>query len=330
MTKFLVSMGLIVLGLALGQLLKAFSSQSADGGMALSLWIRRMQMTALLVINPVITLGAFWRVRLDDPNYVALPLLGLAALALGGLLGWLFSRLLQHSRAKTGAMLVSASFTNLGNFGGFICFVFFGEGSYAFVSIYKMFEECFYYLIGYPLAKSYGTDIHGPVPGPFQPRAGNRFVRVITDPFIRVYFVSITLGILLNFSGLPRPGFYQAMNSVLIPVSSLLLVLSVGYNMRFKAIQAYRKECLWVATVKFAIIPIVITGAAWLLGIGSMKEGLVLKVVLVLSAMPPAFNSLIPPQIYGLDTDLANSCWLFCTGALVVVIPVLYLLVQRI
>jgi len=40
--------------------------------------------------------------------------------------------------------------------------------------------------------------------------------------------------------------------------------------------------------------------------------------------MPPAFISLIPPQLYDLDTDLANSSWLVNTGALVAVVPALH------
>jgi len=322
MTKFLVSIGLIAVGLALGQALRALSGRTADGGITLAAWLRRLQMTILLVVNPVITLGAFWLVRLDDSSYAVLPLLGLAALTLGGLLGRLCSHLLQHSREKTGAMLVSASFTNLGSFGGLICFVFFGEGSYAFVSMYKMLEEFFYYLIGYPLARHFGTG-HGPGD------SKSPLLRLAKDPFVIVYFVAISLGVGLNVAGLPRPGFYQGLNSVLIPVASLLLVLSVGYHMRFAAMRAYRTECLLVGAIKFMVVPLLVTGAAWLLGVGALKGGLVLKVVLVLSSMPPAFNSLIPPQIYGLDKDLANSCWLFGTGALVLVVPWLHFLVQR-
>lgn len=57
----------------------------------------------------------------------------------------------------------------------------------------------------------------------------------------------------------------------------------------------------------------------------SLQDGLVLRVVIILSAMPSAFNSLIPPQIFNLDTDMANSCWLFCTGMLIIVVPVLFI-----
>lgn len=328
MTRFLVSIALIALGLTIGQILQVNAHSSPESASALSLWIRRIQMFALFVINPVITLGAFWLVRLDNPAYLVIPLLGLAALVLGGICGLFFSGLLKHTRKKKGAMFVSSSFTNLGNFGGLICFVFFGEGSFAFVSMYKLFEEFFYYLIGYPVAKWYGT--------PSSREAGvknsapNPFLRLVTDPFILVYFISISIGIALNFSGFPRPDFYKPLNGILIPLSSVFLVVSVGFKMRFKAMRDYRAECLLVALIKFAIIPLAITGTAYFLGIGSLADGMILKVILVLSAMSPAFNSLIPPQIYDLDADLANSCWIFCTLALVLVIPVIFFFVQLI
>jgi hypothetical protein len=44
--------------------------------------------------------------------------------------------------------------------------------------------------------------------------------------------------------------------------------------------------------------------------------------------MPVAFNALIPPSIYDLDLDLANSCWFFTTSLLVVVLPLLFLIVS--
>ena len=40
--------------------------------------------------------------------------------------------------------------------------------------------------------------------------------------------------------------------------------------------------------------------------------------------MPVAFNSLIPPALYRLDEDLANSCWIFTSAMMVVVVPALY------
>jgi len=41
-----------------------------------------------------------------------------------------------------------------------------------------------------------------------------------------------------------------------------------------------------------------------------------------------AFNALIPPSIYDLDLDLANSCWFVTTALLAIVLPALLFVTQ--
>jgi predicted permease len=55
-----------------------------------------------------------------------------------------------------------------------------------------------------------------------------------------------------------------------------------------------------------------------------------LKVVIILSSMPVAFNALIPPSIYDLDLDLANSCWFFTTALLIIILPLLLIVLTMI
>jgi predicted permease len=71
------------------------------------------------------------------------------------------------------------------------------------------------------------------------------------------------------------------------------------------------------------LVPILATSVAYLIGFGNIDDGLPLKVVMILSSMPVAFIALIPPSIYDLDLDLANSCWFFTTALLVLVLPLL-------
>jgi predicted permease len=49
---------------------------------------------------------------------------------------------------------------------------------------------------------------------------------------------------------------------------------------------------------------------------------------MIRSSMPVAFNAFVPTPLYDLDIDLVNSCWLFTTGMLVIVLPVLYFLIR--
>ena len=67
---------------------------------------------------------------------------------------------------------------------------------------------------------------------------------------------------------------------------------------------------------------------AYLFGMHLMDDGLAFKVVLILSSMPVAFNALVAASIYDLDLDLANSCWIVTTGALVIILPWLYYLLS--
>ena len=58
--------------------------------------------------------------------------------------------------------------------------------------------------------------------------------------------------------------------------------------------------------------------------LNGIAGGLPLKAVLVLSSMPVAFNALVPPSLYGLDLDLANSCFLVSVLGLAALLPALH------
>jgi hypothetical protein len=48
--------------------------------------------------------------------------------------------------------------------------------------------------------------------------------------------------------------------------------------------------------------------------------------IVFLSFGPVALIAMVPPQIYGLDLDLANSGWLVTTVGYFIIVPVLLLL----
>ena len=100
--------------------------------------------------------------------------------------------------------------------------------------------------------------------------------------------------------------------------------------MKFSKIKAYLRPCLAVGTIKFFLVPLFITALALWLGYGDIDGGLPLKVVVILSSMPVAFNALIPPSLYDLDLDLANACWFFTTACLLWVLPLLLAIIQTI
>jgi predicted permease len=191
------------------------------------------------------------------------------------------------------------------------------------VAIYKLFEELFYYSIGFPIAKYYSRSTQ-------EERILDRIKRLTRDPFIIVALTSIVLGGILNSSGVPRPGFFKTVISGFVPLTTIMLLASIGLAMKFRRVRDYLPECVSVAVIKFALVPVLATSVAYLLGFGKIEGGLPLKVVIILSSMPVAFNALIPPSIYDLDLDLANSCWFFTTALLVVVLPALLFIIDQI
>lgn len=328
MNKFLFSISIIFFGLATGQFIKHMllhkaakwekekASYALEGAENI---VKRMQLFAMFGLNPIVTFGAFWVVKLDDLRYVALPLVGAAAIISGGTLAYIVSRAMGHKKYQTGAFFCSGAFSNLGSFGGLFCYIFFGEASYALASMYRLLEEFLYLLVGYPIAKLHGKPAE-------KDHEQSALIRILRDPVFQIYITSISAGLILNFSGIGRPSFFSPLSAALIPFSSFLLVTSIGYRLKFSAIRLYLKECLAISGIKFAAVPAIALTISYAIGLDTLQDGLVVKVILVMSSMPPAFHSLIPPQLYGLDADMANSIWLFCTGMLVLVLPVLYIL----
>ena len=321
MSKFIYSFSIILFGLSLGYVIQILVRQQR---IKLPLHIddlrKLLQRIALLFLNPIAIVGAIWVVSLKSVALVALPFIGLSALLAGGVMALGVAHMFKLAPQKTGALYGCGAFTNIGSIGAMVCFVFLGEKGFALVPIYKLFEELSYYSIGFPIAKYYSSSSS-------EENISDRIKSLSRDPFILVAVSSIVIGGLLNFSGVQRPDFYKNIISVFVPLGTILLLTSIGLALKFRKVRDYLKECVSVSVIKFCLVPILATSLAYLFGFGQIDNGLPLKVVMILASMPVAFNALIPPSIYDLDLDLANSCWFFTTALLVIVLPVLLLLI---
>jgi predicted permease len=284
---------------------------------------KALQQTALLFVNPVAIVGALWVVNIGSIRLAALPFNGLFSILAGGTLALGAAKLLQLEPRKTGAMYGCGSFTNIGSIGALVCFIFLGEEGFALVPIYKIFEELSYYSIGFPIAKYYSRSEK--TEGTLE-----RIKSLGKDPFILVALSSIVLGGLLNWAGVQRPEFFRTVVSTFVTLGAVLLLTSIGLALKLRRVRDYLKECVSVSIIKFVLVPVFASSLAYLIGFGNIEEGLPLKVVIILSSMPVAFNALIPPSIYDLDLDLANSCWFFTTALLIIVLPLLLILLSMI
>lgn len=320
MEKVLFSLILILSGLSLGYTIRILDSK---GQIQLKMPIddlrETLQKAGILFFMPVSFMAAVWVVNFHDLRIIALPLVGLFALATGGLYGYLLARVLKSSSKQTGALFCCSSFTNIGSIGALICYMFLGEPGFALVALYKIFEEIYYYTVGFPIARYLSANLDNE-----KSSSGTKPFSVLKDPFVGTILTAFIIGLTLNLTGIPRPPVFETISALFIPTGTFILILSIGLGMRLSRLKKYLPQGVLVTFIKSLLVPAGAMGLAWLTGLSGMENGLVLKVVLILSSMPSAFNALLAASIYELDLDLANSCWLLSTSSLCLLIPWFY------
>lgn len=323
MDKVFLSLALIISGLTLGYVI-----QNLDRKEILTLPVsivalrKTLQKLGLLFFMPISFLGAVWIVSFENIRVVLLPVVGLCSLLFGGVLGLAFATALKKSNRDKAVLYCCGSFTNIGSVGSLVCFFFFGEAGFALAALYKMLEDISYYTIGFPLARFLSGSSED------SQSAWKRLLGVITDPFVAAAFTAFFLGLFLNLGGIPRPPVFETITAIFVPLGTFILLVSIGLGMRFSSVSRYVQESALVGFIKFAAVPVFGCTLAYLFNLHLLSDGLVFKVVLILTSMPVAFNALVAASIYDLDLDMANSCWLVTTLALIVVLPWLYFLLS--
>ncbi len=321
MHKLVFSLSIIAFGLTIGYLVQRLvlaGKIKADSSLAK---LRKaLQGMALLCLSPIATIGAIWTLSLDTMRIVLMPVIGSFAILVGGFAAFTVGKILKMKPKQAGAFFSCGAMTNVGSVGSLVVYVFLGEAAFAFVPMYRLFEPTIYYTIWFPIAKSFSPQVQQGV------KTG-RFLKITFDPFVLVAFASILIGSVLNITGIPRPAWYRNLNVIVIPLSSLVMLVSIGMAMKFGRITAHFKPAAMIAAIKLLLVPLAATGTAYLLGFGKIDDGLPLKVILILSSMPVGFTALVPPSIYDLDIDLANAGWMLSTALLMIVIPLQMLII---
>ena len=266
-TKLLTSFAVILAGLAAGYAVQVLATRGFIRLPAPVDALRKgLQRAALLFLNPVAIAGATWIVTIRDPALAALPLVGLFAIVSGGVLALGAARLLRLPPRRTGAFFCCGSFTNIGSIDALVCYLYLGEPGFALVPIYKIFEELSYSSTGFPIAKHYSGSV-------VSEGRWDRLKGLARDPLILVSVSALLLGGTLNTGGLERPALYGTVNAVLIPLTTFLLLVSVGLALRFRRVGDYLRESAAVAAVKFAAVPALTGSLALALGFGSIDGG---------------------------------------------------------
>ncbi len=278
-------------------------------------WIKLITLSALL---PWPIMFTFWRIEDISSRFLVIPVLGVLSLIVGGAASLMMIRITRMPPEKAGSLFACGMMTNLGVIGGLIGMLFFGKEGFLTVQLFTMFEVFTYYLVVFPMAQQIGQG--GDSGFRFNPRL------LLSKPMSLIPLTAIIIGYVLRSLGIPAPSILDTISAILVPSVTGLIGFSIGLTLRVSRIRLYHRESMMIALIKFLIIPAIIIPVAALLGLPDMFGGIAFKMVIFLSFGPVALIAMVPPQLYGLDLDLANSGWLVTTVGHLIIVPVLILL----
>ena len=293
----------IVFGFLAGQFLKRQLHQHTVQIRTLTVFI------AMRITIPLSVMLAIWQLDIKSWLFAWLPVIGFIFLLSGFLLGWLISKIFKLSDIQHAVVAPAGSFTNMGAIGSFVVFVYLGESGFALVPLFKLFEEVVYFAFLFPYASKFST----------LPDLKKR--KIWQDPTLQTMFAALLFGATLNLTEVVRPDWFETVTSILIPMGTFSLMISIGLVFRFKAIFQHWKIALTLALCKQILLPFIVLGLVVLTGQVHFYNGLMLQVAVMLSAMPIAFLVILPAALYKLDQDLANSCWVISSLTFLVMLP---------
>ncbi len=307
-----VSFGSVLAGYAVRRMLESRGRGGAAGRAS-----SRLIVFAMVFLLPLATINSLWGISLGEGRLALLPLFGILALSLGGAAALALVSALGMNPHRGGAFFAVGMFSNLSALASFVAFMMFGDLGFVSIQLYVLLEQSFYYIVGFPLSQWVGTRGTGSF------RFG--FRNLGEKPVVLFPLGAVAAGFLLRLSPLAKPGFMAGLSSVLVPVITAFFGLSIGLTLKVSRMKNYKREIALAHGIKFLFIPAVLSLLGFLAGLPRVMGGVPFKSLVAASFSPVGFLAVVPPTIYGLDVDLANSAWLATTLTYAAILPLLFL-----
>lgn len=253
-------------------------------------------------------------------SLLLLPITGMLTALLAIIPGLVVSRLFKFSSPQTGAYTCGAMLSNTGlTLGGFLCYGLLGESGLSYSVVYASYSMPFFFTVCFYVASLFAEGK--------RPEIMENLRLSLMRPPGYIPILSMAMGFALNLMGIKRPHLLGTVNQVFTYMTSFSLLFASGLTFDFRMIRVYRKEALSMFPVKFIYNPLMGITCVHLLK-GKMNDPLLTKVVFIESFMPVAIFALLLPQFFKLDQDLVNATWVFTTGAFVLMIPLIILMLS--
>lgn len=305
MSPILFIFVVILLGFLTGQTLARFAPNKID-------LIRNMAVfVAIRVSIPLSVLLALWQLDTKSWSLMWLPLIGLVFLLSGFALGWLIAIIFKLPDIQKAVVAPAGSFTNIGAVGALVVFVLLGESGFALLPLFKLFEEVVYFGLLFPYAAKFS---------PLRHLSERKWWH---DPILKIMFGALTIGLILNVAGIERPIWLSSITSVLVPIGSFSLMISIGLAFKFRSVFKHWRLAVILAATRQILLPLLVFCFIVLIGQANLYDGLLLQFSVLMAAMPIGFLAILPASLYKLDQNLANACWLSSLIVFLAVLPFL-------
>lgn len=275
---------------------------------------------AVRILSPPVILVSIWGIQFSSGKLVFLPLIGLVislcALGMGSIVADRF----RLPKASRGSFLLASGISNVGEtFAALLVFVLMGQPGFGLAMLYCTFTAPWSWTFMFWVAGKYSEKTHG-----------NVMAFLKDNPSYMFPSIAVLFGFLLKaLFGYP-PEFLVRTNSVLIPLTSGILLFSIGVRLRPSVIGRYKKLIPYFLSIKFLQAPVVSLILAYLLGFFAPELRDALRVILIESIAPAGMYSMSLTMVFDLDHDLAGSLWLVSTLFALILAPFVLLVANAI
>jgi predicted permease len=282
---------------------------------------KKIMTIVLVCFNWLIALLVIWPMQLSR-QLIWLPIVGLALVSIITALSAGTFYFLEPDRKRRLTLILAAGLSNTGYTGGaFVCYVLFGIDGLAMANIYLLLSVPAFYLFYLPFLK-----VH-------ELRAKDRTSALKLDfllDFRMLVIPAVIAAIILNLTSVKSPAFITKFYiiDILVCIASSLSFFAIGLRVKLSRLKNYISLYFLIAAVKFILTPAVALLIIALLALARQNlNGMVQKVIIVLSATPSAVLMVTMSNVFDLDGPLASALWVVTMAIFVaIVVPVLFFL----
>lgn len=295
------------------------------GALALGVTLRRWQQAAprimrltILWIDAPLFFISYWMLDLNQLRlYAPIPIIATVLVLVPLYLSPALAKKLFPRKTSQGSFVLSAAFSNIGTTGGsFLCYLFFGLPGLSLGYLFLFPYPLLIFTLGFSAAKHYACDCRLT----FRDYLSN----IATNMISLIPLVAITLGLILNASGVKPPAHIGPWVDVWVKAGLGLMCLSIGMTLVLRRVFVHRLAIAALSALKFLAVP-ALALVLVLFAYGSLAS-IPARVILIQAAMPPAIYAVITANLFNLDRELVNSLWFTTTLLLIPIAALLFFL----